>query len=79
MASRGARQFIFLSRSGADKPEARILVQELQGSSSQCEDQITVQVVRGDVASREDVDRAISLARAPIRGVIQAAMVLQVC
>jgi hypothetical protein len=74
MASRGARQFIFLSRSGADKPEAASLVEELQDSF----EDMSIQVVRGDVSSRADVDRAISAAISTIRGVVQAAMFLEV-
>lgn len=74
MMTRGARQFVFLSRSGADKPEAAALVRQLQESY----EDISIQVVRGDVSIRADVDRAVSMARSPIRGVVQAAMVLAV-
>lgn len=79
MTGRGARHFVFLSRSGADKPEAAGLVQELHQLASFGKEDMTVQVVRGDVSNREDVDRAIGMAMTPIRGVIQAAMFLQVC
>lgn len=78
MASRGARHFIFLSRSGADKPEAAALVQELQELTWTQYLGLTVQVVRGDVSIREDVNRAILSAKHPIKGVVQAAMVLKV-
>jgi hypothetical protein len=74
MTTRGARQFIFLSRSGADKPEAAALVQQLQETF----EDISIKIVRGDVSIRADVDKAISMARYPIRGVIQAAMYLEV-
>ncbi|CAG8380102.1 unnamed protein product [Penicillium salamii] len=77
MASRGARHFIFLSRSGADKPEAAALVQELQELTWTQYAGLTVQVVRGDVSIREDVNRAILSAKHPIKGVVQAAMVLK--
>jgi hypothetical protein len=74
MTTRGARKFIFLSRSGADKPEAAALVRELQESFKD----ISIQVFRGDVSVRGDVEKAISLATSPIRGVVQAAMFLKV-
>jgi hypothetical protein len=78
MLSRGARHFIFLSRSGADKPEATRLLGELEKMASKERENMTITVVRGDVAKREDVDRAISLAKSPIRGVMQQAMFLKV-
>lgn len=72
MIERGARDFLFLSRSGADKPDAARLVEELQNSDA------SVTVVKGDVSVKADVENAISQAKFPIRGVVQAAMVLQV-
>lgn len=78
MVSRGARHFIFLSRSGADKPEAAALVNELHELSRSKYPDLSVQVIRGDVSVREDVSRAISCATKPIKGVVQAAMVLKV-
>ena len=78
MVSRGARHFVFLSRSGADKPEAAALVQELRELTWAQYPDLTVQVVRGDVSIREDVNRAICCAKHPIKGVVQAAMVLKV-
>ena len=78
MVSRGARHFIFLSRSGADKPEAAALVYELHELARSKYPDLSVQVVRGDVSVREDVSRAISCATKPIKGVVQAAMVLKV-
>ena len=79
MVSRGARHFIFLSRSGADKPEAAALVKELQELARSKHTNLTVQVIRGDVSVRDDVGRAVSSATKPIKGVVQAAMVLKVC
>ncbi|EQL00680.1 Beta-ketoacyl synthase [Ophiocordyceps sinensis CO18] len=76
MISRGARNFIFLSRSGADKPEAAALMADLRGMGQSQTCKLSLQVARGDVSRREDVAAAISLASTPIRGVIQAAMVL---
>lgn len=78
MISRGARNFIFLSRSGADKPEAAALMADLRGMGQSQTCKLSLQVARGDVSRREDVAAAISLASTPIRGVIQAAMVLHV-
>lgn len=79
MVSRGARHFIFLSRSGADKPEAAGLIDELQELARSKHTDLTVQVIRGDVSVRDDVGRAVSSAIKPIKGVVQAAMVLKVC
>jgi NAD(P)-dependent dehydrogenase (short-subunit alcohol dehydrogenase family) len=74
MLRRGARRFVFLSRSGADAKVATLLVQDLREAGAE------VSVIRGDVSVREDVERAIKSVPAdrPIRGVINAAMVLQV-
>ncbi|KAF2156511.1 KR-domain-containing protein [Myriangium duriaei CBS 260.36] len=77
MVVRGARHFVFLSRSGADKPEAARLIGELQKMASETKNEMTVTVVKGSVANREDVDRAISIAKTPIRGVMQQAMFLK--
>ena len=73
MKDRGARHFIFLSRSADDNPQAASFVKDLRAS---CQG-LTVHVVRGDVAIRKDVDRAIAAAERPIRGVIQAAVVFK--
>ena len=78
MVARGARHFIFLSRSGADKPEAASLIKDLEEYSRRDELNMTIQTVRGDVAKREDVARAVHAAGTPFKGVIQAAMVLRV-
>lgn len=78
MVARGARHFIFLSRSGADKPEAAALLEELYELARSQHPDLTVRVIRGDVSIRDDVSRAISSATKPIKGVVQAAMVLKV-
>jgi hypothetical protein len=78
MAHRGARHFVFLSRSGAEKPEALTLLNELELYSQKHNVEITVQVVRGDVSVRGDVDKAIAAAEMPIKGVIHAAAIFQV-
>ncbi|KAH8698986.1 putative polyketide synthase [Talaromyces proteolyticus] len=73
MMKHGARRFTFLSRSGADAPQAAHLVKDIKAAGA------IVQVVRGDATIRKDVDRAIVGVPAsnPIRGVFQAAMVLR--
>lgn len=70
MFSRGARRLVFSGRSCTDRKPAWQLVQdpELSGAA--------VTVVRGDVVSADDVERAVaaSVAVGPLGGVIQAAM-----
>lgn len=71
MMTRGARHFLFLGRSGADKPSAQQLVSGLIQAGA------TVEVVRGDVCKAADVTAAVSACVATgrkIGGVIQAAM-----
>ncbi|KAI4849577.1 ketoacyl-synt-domain-containing protein [Aureobasidium sp. EXF-8845] len=70
MFSRGARHFVFLSRSGTDNPEAAECVIELEKLGGK------PVVVRGDVSIRSDVEQAIKRAKSPIRGVMQLAMTL---
>lgn len=74
MMKKGARNFTFLSRSGADSTAAATLVATLEAAGAH------VQVIRGDASVREDVERAIKEVgpSRPIRGVIHAAMVLRV-
>ena len=68
MMARGARKFIFLGRSGIDKPYAKEFVDDLQAQGA------AVEVIRGSVVNYEDVERCVVAARVPIGGVIQAAM-----
>ncbi|KAK6210523.1 hypothetical protein LQW54_006131 [Pestalotiopsis sp. IQ-011] len=71
MMTRGARHFVFLGRSGADKPSAARLVYQLEHAGA------TVGVVRGDVSQAADVTAAVSACLSSGRrvgGVIQAAM-----
>ncbi|KAF3010651.1 hypothetical protein E8E13_004678 [Curvularia kusanoi] len=77
MTARGARHFIFLSRSGADKPEAAALLEELHELARSQHPDLTAKVIRGDVSIRDDVSRAISSASKPTKGVVQVAMVLK--
>lgn len=71
MVENGARNFIFLSRSGGKKPHETTLIQALQGSGC------TVDVVMGSVTEIDSVVRAVDQARAPIAGVVQLSMVLR--
>ncbi|KAF6801113.1 Polyketide synthase-nonribosomal peptide synthetase 3 [Colletotrichum musicola] len=71
MVARGARHFVFLGRSGCDKPVARQLVDRLLAAGAK------VDVVRGDVVRLADVEAAVKACRntgLPIGGVVQAAM-----
>ncbi|KAL1863753.1 putative secondary metabolism biosynthetic enzyme [Paecilomyces lecythidis] len=69
--ARGARNFVFLSRSALDRPQAKDLVDDLQDHGA------NVKVVRGDVSKYGDVECAVRAAQGPIGGVIQAAMALK--
>lgn len=75
MMEKGARRFAFLSRSGADSQQAAILVNDLKATGA------AVEVIRGDVSIESDVQHAVKMISTehPIRGVVQAAMVLKVC
>lgn len=69
--ARGARNFVFLGRSGTDRPQAKKLVELLQDNGA------SVTVVRGDVCKGDDVMRAVTACEATgkaIGGVIQGAM-----
>ncbi|KAM0794188.1 major facilitator superfamily domain-containing protein [Usnea florida] len=68
MMGRGARKFVFLGRSGIDKPSARRIVEDLISNRAQCE------VVRGDVCYMRDVQSLVNRVDGLIGGVIQAAM-----
>ncbi|KAL2862206.1 type I polyketide synthase [Aspergillus lucknowensis] len=70
MASRGARKFAFLGRTGTDRLTARELVQDLEALGAEC------RVVRGDICTAAHVESVTSAAASlgPIGGVVQAAM-----
>ncbi|RYP40542.1 hypothetical protein DL768_010622 [Monosporascus sp. mg162] len=73
MLERGCRNFVFISRSGATKPEALDQIGRLKASGA------SVQVFSVDASDEKavgDVVQRIS-SRTPIRGVIHAAMVLR--
>ena len=72
MLSRGARKFLFLGRSGLTRQVAKDFVHELESQGAE------VRVVQGDVSRLEDVENAVSACSAPLGGVVQAAMGLDV-
>lgn len=74
LAELGARYLIFFSRSAGKFPETNPgFVEEL--ASLGC----NVQFIGGSINKIEDVENVIASAVNPIAGVLQAAMVLQVC
>ena len=72
MFDRRPQSFVFLSRSGADKPNAKKLVEDLQESGT------AVVVIRGNVSRLEDVQPAVMHSTYPTEGIIQAAMALNI-
>ncbi|THV53463.1 hypothetical protein BGAL_0050g00300 [Botrytis galanthina] len=68
MVARGARKFVFLGRSGTDRPVARNLVDDLRAVG------VEVDIVRGDVVNAVDVQNAVDSISGVLGGVIQAAM-----
>ena len=72
MMARGARNFIFMGRSGIDREKPRAQVEELKAAGAH------IKVIRGDVTNYEDVERAVAEAEGPLGGVVQAAMALKV-
>jgi acyl transferase domain-containing protein/aryl carrier-like protein len=74
MAGRGAGHLVLLGRRGLDTPGAREAVAELEALGTR------VMVAAGDVARAEDLERILAevdRALPPLRGVVQAAMVLE--
>ena len=72
MISRGAKRFVFLSRSGVDRLPARKLVEDLGAEGAH------VTVERGDVSDFGAVTNAVDRIQGPIGGIVQAAMGLDV-
>ncbi len=74
MMEKGCRNFAFISRSGADKPEAAQVVESIKEAGA------SAQVFRADATIDTDVAKVVSAVTAAraIRGVVHAAMVLQV-
>jgi len=74
MVERGAQRLAFISRSGTDSPSAALLVKNIQAQG------VEVTVLRCDITSKTDTERVLSQIdpKYPIRGVVNAAMVLDV-
>lgn len=72
MVDRGARNLTYLSRSGDAKEGIRDFITELQNRN------VVTHIVKGDVANLSDVRRAVACSRKPVKGVVQAALTLQV-
>ena len=72
MLARGARKFVFLGRTGAERTPAKQLVDDLEKAGAQ------VSVIRGDVSVFSDVEQALEQIDTPIGGVVHAAMGLDV-
>ncbi|KAI1102916.1 putative polyketide synthase [Jackrogersella minutella] len=74
MVLQGAKNLIFVSRSGLTSPESQALVKELQTAG------VTVKVLAVDITCgdrlKANLDKALQ-EMPPVRGVIQAAMVLE--
>jgi len=71
MVDNGAQNLTFLGRSGASSKEAATFVSSLEARG------VTVHVVRGDVSSKTDVERAVAASGVPIHGMVQGAMALE--
>ncbi|KAL8704809.1 MAG: hypothetical protein Q9201_002041 [Fulgogasparrea decipioides] len=70
MAERGAKNLIYLSRSGKASAGAAELLDDLQAMG------VSTQVLKCDITHESDVTTAVSQISLPIKGVIQAAMVV---
>lgn len=71
MVERGAKHLVFISRSGADKPQASHLVSDLKDMGAEPE------VLRCDILDQEGLAQAVDsvVRQRPLKGVLQAAMV----
>ena len=72
MVERGAKSLTYLSRSVTNKENTREFLEHLKGLG------IEIVVMAGDVSCLEDVQRTVDSATKPIKGVVQAALTLQV-
>ena len=69
MVKQGARKFVFLGRSGLQKPTARKLVEDLEQAGA------SIKVVQGDIIEYEHVRTCVDvIGDEQIGGVVQAAM-----
>ncbi|KAL5392876.1 hypothetical protein DPSP01_000571 [Paraphaeosphaeria sporulosa] len=71
MVERGARSFVYLSRSAGSTADDKTFFKELEAQG--CE----AVAIAGSVTSEDDVKSAIALAEKPISGIIQLSMVLR--
>ncbi|KAL8783332.1 MAG: hypothetical protein Q9213_004707 [Squamulea squamosa] len=73
MMERGSQNFVFISRSGADKPEAAQVIESLNKAGA------SVRVFRADASNEKSVMSVVEEVSATqrIRGVVHAAMVLK--
>ncbi|KAI1370878.1 hypothetical protein F4677DRAFT_464877 [Hypoxylon crocopeplum] len=73
MMEHGARHFAFISRSGADKPEAARLIENINASGA------STRIFCADASDEEAVRQVVASLHAerPIRGVVHGAMVLK--
>lgn len=72
LVEKGARDLVFLSRSGGTSPGSQSFLEELR--SQNC----SVAAIMGDVANMEDVKRAVTACKRRIAGVIHMPMILKV-
>ena len=72
LIDRGARDITYLSRSGDQNATVQGFLVDLK------ERGITVRIIKGDVSSIADVNRAIAASGKPIKGMLQAALTLKV-
>lgn len=74
MIELGARNFVFISRSGTDSPQAALVVEEILKTGA------SAQVFRADVSDEVAIREVVTQVAAThrIQGVVHAAMVLKV-
>lgn len=76
MVEHGARHFAFISRSGASKPEAARVIENIHNTPG-----TSTRVYRADASDEAAMQCIVYSLQAerPVRGVVHAAMVLKVC
>jgi NADPH:quinone reductase-like Zn-dependent oxidoreductase/NADP-dependent 3-hydroxy acid dehydrogenase YdfG len=71
LVENGARHLVLLSRYAGERETDKAFLRDLESQGS------TVMVVKGSVASTQDVAKAVAAATAPVRGVMNLSMELQ--